>query len=181
LFLAVLAVAWIVVLVPPVLRARNDSRSRGDSIGDFQNRLGVLGRAPASRQARRAARATLGSAGAPGRSLAANRGLRSPVRPLPRPVETVRSAGSERASRRRREVVTVLFTAVLLSAAVASALGGSFFWAFQILSDLLLLSYFGGMVWFRGRSAERMRTVRYLPQVRPRPVPAYALRRTASS
>ena len=42
LFLVVLAVAWIVVLVPPVLRARSESRNRGDSIGDFQNRLGVL-------------------------------------------------------------------------------------------------------------------------------------------
>jgi hypothetical protein len=78
-------------------------------------------------------------------------------------------------------VVTVLFTAAILSAAVASALGGTVWWALQILVDVLLLAYFGGMLWLRSNSAERMRTVHYLPQVRPRPVPAYALRRTASS
>jgi hypothetical protein len=37
------------------------------------------------------------------------------------------------------------------------------------------------MLWFRSNAAGRARTVHYLPQVRPRPAPAYALRRTASS
>jgi hypothetical protein len=68
----------------------------------------------------------------------------------------------------------------MLSAAVASALGGAF-WALQIVTDLLLVIYFAGMLWFRSNNAERNRSVHYLPQVRPRPVPAYALRRTASS
>ncbi len=196
MFLGVLAVAWIVVLVPPVLRARNDSRSRGDSIGDFQNRLGVLGRTH-SRQSRRAARAARGSRGefAPMPGVASAVGARRSVtnrlasgrarsqiaRPLTGPVEPVRTRGAERSARRRREVVTVLFTATMLSAAVASALGGSAWWAIQILTDVLLLAYVGGMLWFRSNSADRMRTVHYLPQVRPRPVPAYALRRTASS
>ena len=58
LFLVVLAVAWIVVLVPPVLRARSDSRNRGDSIGDFQNRLGVLSRSHSHRHLRRSPRAS---------------------------------------------------------------------------------------------------------------------------
>jgi hypothetical protein len=92
-----------------------------------------------------------------------------------------RTAGSESSARRRREVVTVLFTATVLSAAVASALGSGAFWGLHILADLALLTYVGGMLWFRSKGADRLRTVHYLPQVRPRPVPAYALRRTASS
>ena len=75
----------------------------------------------------------------------------------------------------------MLFTATVLSAAVASALGGGAFWGLHIVADLVLLTYVGGMVWFRNKGADRLRTVHYLPQVRPRPVPAYALRRTASS
>lgn len=201
MFLGVLAVAWVVVLVPPVLRARNDSRSRGDSIGDFQNRLGVLGRTHSSRHSRRAARAPqasradLGPMPGVGAALGARRSAtnrlangrsasraRTPIAlPLTGPVEPVLTRGAERSARRRREVVTVLFTMSMLSAAVASAFGGSAYWAVQILTDLLLLAYVGGMLWFKGNRAERMRTVHYLPQVRPRPVPAYALRRTASS
>jgi hypothetical protein len=96
-------------------------------------------------------------------------------------VEPVRTRAAEQSARRRREVVTILFTAAMLSAAVASALGGTVWWALQVVVDLVLLTYFAGMLWFRSNSAERMRTVHYLPQVRPRPVPAYALRRTASS
>jgi hypothetical protein len=96
-------------------------------------------------------------------------------------VAPVRSAGAEHSARRRREVVTVLFTATVLSAAVASALGGGAFWGLQILADLALLVYVCGMLWFRSKFADRARTVHYLPRVRPRPAPAYALRRTASS
>ena len=190
MFLGVLAVAWIVVLVPPVLRARSDSRSRGDSIGDFQNRLGVL-RHTHSRQARKAARAARsvrgdlgpmpGFASAVGTSSRfSGRVSRSVPRPLTGPVEPVRTRAAERSSRRRREVVTVLFTSTMLSAAVASAMGGGAFWGLQILTDLLLLTYVAGMMWFKSNGTDRARTVRYLPPVRPRPVPAYALRRTAS-
>ena len=75
----------------------------------------------------------------------------------------------------------MIFTATILSAAVAAALGGTLWWGLQILTDLVFLSYVAGMVWFRSVAADRMRTVRYLPPVRPRPVPAYALRRTGSS
>jgi hypothetical protein len=213
LFLGVLAVAWIVVLVPPIVRARNDSRSRGDSVGDFQNRLGVLGRTH-SRRAARAAR--LAGGGTPGRAARgprtnlapmsggamsggpmsggpmsggiargarpANRRLRSAApRPLTGPIEPVRTRSAEQSARRRREVVTILFTSAMLSAAVASALGGGLFWGLQILCDLLLLTYCLGLVMLRSNGNDRMQPVAYLPQVRPRPVPAYALRRTASS
>jgi hypothetical protein len=101
--------------------------------------------------------------------------------PRPGPMAAVHNPGAERSARRRREVVTVLFAATTLSAAVASALGGSTVWALQILTDLALLTYVLGMLWFRGNGAGRARNVHYLPQVRPRPAPAYALRRTASS
>lgn len=39
--LVILAVLWAVVLVPPLLRSRNEAR-RSDSVGDFSYRLGVL-------------------------------------------------------------------------------------------------------------------------------------------
>jgi hypothetical protein len=102
-------------------------------------------------------------------------------RPLPGPFEPVRTRRADQSSRRRREVVTILFTSAMLSAAVASALGGGLFWGLQILCDLLLLAYCLGIVMMRGNGNDRMHSVAYLPQVRPRPVPAYALRRTASS
>jgi hypothetical protein len=193
LFLGVLALAWIVVLVPPVLRARNDSKVRGDSIGDFQNRLGVLGHSQsARRRATRARNLAANPVGAPGRRAARVPGhaiaplpLRAPrpsvARPLTGPVEPLRTRAAERSARRRREVVTVLFSATILSAAVAVALGGTLWWGLQIVTDLAFVAFVVGMVWFRSVAADRMRTVRYLPPVRPRAVPAYALRRTASS
>ena len=197
MFLGVLAVAWIVVLVPPVLRARNDSRNRGDSIGDFQNRLGVLARSH-SRRGGRARVASLAKQGratqGPHAALAPMPGVGAPLgarrrtarvtrtpAALTGPVEPMRTRAAERSSRRRREVVTVLFTTTMLSAAVASAVGASALWALQILCDLALLTYVVGMLWFKSNGVDRKRTVHYLPQVRPRPVPAYALRRTASS
>jgi hypothetical protein len=102
-------------------------------------------------------------------------------RSLPGPMAPVRNPAAERSARRRREVVTVLFAATTLSAAVASAIGGTAVWGLQILTDLALLTFVVSMLWFRGNGATRARNVHYLPQVRPRPVPAYALRRTASS
>ncbi|MGQ0826553.1 MAG: hypothetical protein ACT4OX_16255 [Actinomycetota bacterium] len=42
LVLLILALLWAVVLVPPLLRARTERA--GDSIGEFNYRLGVLGR-----------------------------------------------------------------------------------------------------------------------------------------
>ena len=75
----------------------------------------------------------------------------------------------------------MLFTTMVLSAAVASAIGGNALWGLQILCDLVLLGYVAGMLWFKSNGVDRKRTVHYLPQVRPRQVPAYALRRTASS
>jgi hypothetical protein len=126
--------------------------------------------------ARRAAVGTAASSGVANRptrpSMNAGRpGLMAPVR----------NPGAEQSARRRREVVTVLFAATTLSAAVASALGGSAMWGLQILTDLALLTYVLSMLWFRGNGATRARNVHYLPQVRPRTSPAYALRRTASS
>ena len=162
MFLVVLAVAWIVVLVPPVLRARSESRNHGDSIGDFQNRLGVLSRSHSSRQFRRAPRASRPSRAdmspmpGPASALGARRAAignaassgvaNRPARPStngprPGPMAPVRNPGAERSARRRREVVTVLFAATTLSAAVASALGGTAVWALQILTDLALLTY----------------------------------------
>jgi hypothetical protein len=182
LVLGILAVAWIVVLVPPVLRARNDSRSRGDSIGDFQNRLGVLSRTHPRQSGRALAAQVSRGASLVAIGRVAPRPARPPsVRPLTGPVEPVRTPAAERSARRRREVVTVLFTATMLSAAVASAMGGGGFWVIQILTDVLLVTYVAGMLWFRSNGADRLGTLRYLPQVRPRAVPAYALRRTASS
>jgi hypothetical protein len=61
------------------------------------------------------------------------------------------------------------------------AVGGTLWWAVQVATDLAFVAYVAGMIWFHNVAADRMRTVRYLPPVRPRSVPAYALRRTGSS
>jgi hypothetical protein len=48
--LVILAALWAVVLLPPLLRSRSERST--DSIGDFNYRLGVLGRTNGARHAR---------------------------------------------------------------------------------------------------------------------------------
>lgn len=153
--LLILAALWAIVLVPPLLRSR--TQRSGDSIDDFNYRLGVLGR-------------TNGTV---------------PLVPEPQPASEfavrpgVHAAPAlSPAAKRRRDVLTVLAAAVAATFILASVSGASILWALQVLSDLLLVGYVGLLAWFRSLTVERDRAVAYLPHRAPAD---FALRRTASS
>ncbi|GIU86343.1 MAG: hypothetical protein KatS3mg009_0858 [Acidimicrobiia bacterium] len=155
--LLILAVLWAVVLVPPVLRAKRTERA-GDSIGDFSYRLDVLSRTngTGTRVRHRAPLVTPGRAG---------------PRPLAPP------SASQRAARRRRDVLTVLVAGAAVTFLGAYGLRITAFWSLQLLFDVALVAYLGLWAWVRSVQAERSAKLRYLPP----PAPELALRRTGSS
>ncbi|HEX5614039.1 MAG TPA: hypothetical protein VFZ83_02690 [Acidimicrobiia bacterium] len=154
--LLILAVLWAVVLVPPLLRSR--TQQSGDSIDDFNYRLGVLGRT----------NGTFDPSAAPAR-----------VSPLP-PVRTDRPSARPLtpAAKRRRDVMTILAAAVAATFILASVGGAPILWAVQVIADLLLVAYLALYAWFRSLSADRERTVHALSHRAPSEL---ALRRIASS
>ncbi len=170
--LALLVAAWVVVLAPPLLRSRgNPLRSLGaprssDSIGDFNYRLGVLGRAngtglgPVARQA-------------------------GPLPSLSAPVSPIQGAGpdldaAQLSAKRRRDVFTVLGGAAAITLFLAVVSGSGAVWRLQVLADLLLGAYVGLYAWYRRPAAEPLAKVSYLPRASS-PAPELALRRTAGS
>lgn len=155
--LLILAVLWAVVLVPPVLRAKRTERT-GDSIGDFSYRLDVLSRTNGAgpRVRHRAPVVTSG------------RSAPRPFAPLP---------ASQRAAKRRRDVLTVLVAGAAITFLAAHSLRIAAFWSLQLLFDVALVAYLGLWAWVRSAQAERSAKLRYLPP----PAPEFALRRTGSS
>lgn len=156
--LLILAALWAIVLVPPLVRSR--TQQSGDSIDDFNYRLGVLGRTNGAVPV-----APLPSRGTSSRSL-----LAAPAAHDARPLTP--------AAKRRRDVLTVLGASVAATFVLASVSGSSLLWAAQVLADLLLAAYLALYAWFRSLSIDRERTLRTLPHRAP---PELALRRAASS
>lgn len=154
LVLVILAVLWAVVLVPPLLRSRSDSR-RSDSVGDFRYRLGVLSKTGGHGHMRMATRA-------PHQDPYASRG----------------AAGMTRAQRRRRDVLLALTFAAVLTVGLAAGTGSTMMWALQLLADALLVVYVLAIVRMRSVATDRRAKVAYLPN---RAGPELMLRRTGSS
>lgn len=166
--LVILAGLWAIVLVPPLLRARNERAA--DSIGDFHQRLGVLGRTHRPSRRTRSAPARLPAAVPP---IPARPGS-APLRPDSAPLRP----GPEWSARRRRDVVNVLVTTVALTLALAYLAGGAAAWSLHVLADVMLVAYVGLLLRFGHLQAERAGRVRYLPTGPPSEL---VLRRTASS
>ena len=160
LILLGLAALWAVVLLPPLLRARTDRSA--DSIGDFNYRLGVLGQTNGA-----APTNTRPSTAAPSANV-----------PLP-PVYAAPMTASERAAKRRRDVVRILVAAVTITFVAAYFTGVPALWALQVVTDVLLVAYFALWAWVRQVQTEQVEKVRYLPQKQR--APELALRRTGSS
>ena len=151
--LGLLAVVWIAVLAPPLLRKGAETR-KADSIGDFRRQLVVLQRtgpsviAPANTRADRA----FGSA-TPAYATAA------PVARVARPVrETTRSA-----RRRRRNVLTGLTLTTLLLVVIGAVPGMHVMLALAAVSALLLGAYVALLVRLRNAAAEREMKLSFLP------------------
>ena len=168
LVLFILAVIWAAVLLPPYLQNRSESRP-ADSISSFQRQLSVLQRragtvvpqsrlttGPSPRAARAAGISRSGSA---------------------QPFRMTRSA----ARKRRRDVLSTLGAAVLLTFPLAVIMGGPV-WGLQVFCDLLLAAYVLLLIQSQQRAAEQEAKVRFLAtgSERAAPEPALALRRSGS-
>jgi hypothetical protein len=188
--LVVLALFWVVVLVPPLLRARAEHVSR-DSIRDFSFKIGALGSANAPYRPApfRANRARTGAAmpmnAMPMNAMPMN-AMPMNVRPanLPPAAYAPSGAGSERSALRRRQVFSVLGIATVVTLMLAMT-GTPGAWPMFALSALLLVAYVGLVAYLRPGSrarvpVDRLAQVRYLPPSRPAaPAPQYAYRRTS--
>ena len=156
--LFILAVLWAVVLVPPLLRSRRQRPP--DSIVDFNYKLDVLGKTYGHLEIENVS--------------AANQGPVIPDRML---VPVIRASATQRAARRRRDVVRALTASITVTLLLAAATDAPAAWALQILVDVMALAYLGLWAWLRVQD-QRGETVRYMPERR---APELALRRSASS
>ena len=164
--LALLVAAWVVVLAPPLLKSRGNPRS-GDSIGDFNHRLGVLGRANGT-----------GTGPVPAlRRTGPLPALSSPVPPLSSPVPFT---AAQQSAKRRRDCFTVLGGAAGITFLLAAVSGSGAVWKLHLMADVLLGAYVALYLWYRQAAAERLAKVRYLPAPASA-APGLSLRRTASS
>ena len=149
--LLVLAVIWGVVLVPPMLRSRSESRP-ADSIGNFRHQLSVLRRT--------------GPTVVP----AANP-LRIPGYAAPTPAPRYQMAraysrdGARRARtmKRRRDVLFTLVVAMGLTLVLGLLPPFRAVLGLHVLCDVALLAYVALLVRARNDAAEREMKLRFLP------------------
>lgn len=165
--LLVLAVLWGIVLLPPALRKRAETR-QGRSVENFRKRLEVL-TPPAVPRASRPPSAVrpVGSA-RPRASLVAEPGpVVPPSRPRaqPRPLTATRQFSRVDVLRRRRQVfgglcltATLTLTLALAYPGLRLALGVA-----HLLADAALAAYVTGLRRLRQLARERKAKVRYLP------------------
>ena len=153
--LGLLAVVWIAVLAPPLLRKGAETR-KADSVGDFRRQLVVLQRtgpsviAPANTRVDRHQRAAAPAAYA------------TPAQPLARMARQSRVA-TRGARRRRRNVLALLALTTLLLVVVGAVPGMHIALAPAALSAVLLTVYVALLVRLRNAAAEREMKLSFLP------------------
>jgi hypothetical protein len=164
--LLILAMVWLAVLGPGLLRRRAERRST-DSIGAFHRQLRVLQRTgPALVDA---AYRLEEEGGAPSTALR----LPRPQRPMRRASPAVTARHGERrtdpyfrpeACRRRRNILAGLLSVVLFTGLLGAvpALRPALF--VTVVDALLLAGYVGLLVYLRTLALERQVKLRYLPQ-----------------
>jgi hypothetical protein len=158
-----IAIAWIVILVPPMVRGRSP-RTRKSSGVDFQTALGKL---DASRN--RSASVTplrgapsLPNTVRPGHSLAGPPSLIESLTAVPE--------SADEARRRRRDVIVVLAGFATFTLLLAIVIGSVFVVA-HLLFDLALLGYVMAVAQRQRLADERLEKVTPLRPAR-RPAPA---------
>ncbi|MBV6509095.1 MAG: hypothetical protein JJLCMIEE_02162 [Acidimicrobiales bacterium] len=150
LVLVFLALIWAVVLIPPMLKNRAESRV-SSSITSFNRNLSVLQNSNKS-TAGTSRWPIHSSVPQPRATTAAIGGLQIPPARLTR----------EQAARRRREVCFGLVVAAVLTLGLAISFGGAFV-LLHVLADALLVGY--ALLWHQAnqRRHERTLKVHYLP------------------
>ncbi|MDQ6798658.1 MAG: hypothetical protein M3011_11695 [Actinomycetota bacterium] len=171
--LVVLALIWVAVLVPPVIRARSEGRP-ADSISAFRRQLTVLRRAhPTAGRSlvpdRPRAHAYAPGAGAPVTSLAARRSMATAraggARPVARQALVAAGLPTSRARtlRRRRDVFVVLLATVAITLVMSLLLGLRGLLFLNLVADVLLGAYVALLIRQRSAKAEQDMKVRFLP------------------
>lgn len=164
--LLVLAVIWGAVLIPPMLRARSESRP-ADSIGNFRHQLSVLRRT--------------------GPTLVGPANSRIPGYAAPAPSPTYQMArsytqgGARRARtlKRRRDVLFTLVGAMGTTLVLGLLPPFHALLGLHVLCDLLFAGYVVLLVQARNASAEREMKLRFLPAT-AQPDNVLLLRRSAN-
>jgi hypothetical protein len=181
----VLAILWAAVLIPPILRARNEGGG-GSSIGagltDFINTVS----------------SAFGHQRASDPDLPGMQPLVGPVGPVGNAMGPMRGQGATSpAQRRRRTILVGLLVAVGITLVMAAFSGGNVvFLGLQGATDVLLGAYIYLLLQLKTRQATRrapqlrpaepdsprrhLRPVPAFGDLTPVPEPAFALRRTAS-
>lgn len=165
--LLVLAVIWGAVLVPPMLRARSESRP-ADSIGNFRHQLSVL---------RRTGPAVVAPANP----------LRIPSYAAPTPAPTYQMARSysrdsarrARTLKRRREILYTLLVAMGTTLVLGLLPPFRALLGLHLLIDVLFAGYVALLIQARNASAERDMKLRFLPAT-AQPDNVLLLRRSAN-
>ncbi|HEX9991392.1 MAG TPA: hypothetical protein VGB14_00550 [Acidimicrobiales bacterium] len=163
--LLILAIVWAVVLVPPWLRNRSESRP-GDSISSFRQQLSVLERTtPGATPLRRPVPAPV-----------------APPQPYIHPaVARRRRVVSSRrlARKRRRDIFTGLLVLMVATLALSFVPGLQMLRTVHFVLDALFVAYIALLVRAQRLAAEREMKVHYLPGT-VAAEPALLLRRSAN-
>lgn len=194
--LLILAGIWAAVLITPIVRARAES-SPADSIGDFRRQLRVLQRtgpsrglgidvADGGRYVEAVGAVPLGPLGTSrrGNVAAPVAGARSaPIAAQGPAVAPTASARRARTIRRRRDVMFTLLMGMGTTFVLAMVVSSTPLWMLHFVMDALFLGFVAMLVRVRNIAAEKEMKLRLLPQpaVRPQPVPAFAMRRSATN
>ena len=153
MLLLILAVVWAVVLVPPWLRSRADSRP-ADSISAFRHRLTVLERT-----------GPVGTRRVPMMAHRSDVNGYVPIarRPAPRTAMSATSARA-RTQRRRRDIFVGMLAAMATSLVLGFVPALRILWVVHLLVDFMFVTYVAALVHMRNQAAEREMKVRFLPQ-----------------
>lgn len=148
--LSLLAVVWLAVLAPPLLRRGVETR-RSDSVGDFRRHLGVLQR-------------TGPSVIAPAHTRMARQvPPYAPGLPVTRRANATARASRSQTLRRRRNVLLGLLAASVFFLALGAMPGLHMVLAVAGVSVLMLLGYVAMLVRMRNVAAERDMKLTFLP------------------
>lgn len=159
--LGLLAVVWIAVLAPPLLRKGAETR-KADSIGDFRRQLVVLQRtgptviAPANTRVDHRFGAPAPAYTGPAPTYAA------PAGAVPRVPRRTRET-TLNARRRRRNVLVTLTLTTLLLVILGVVPGMHLLLAVAAVSAVLLAGYVALLVRMRNAAAEREMKLSFLP------------------
>jgi hypothetical protein len=148
LVILVLGILWAAVLLPPILRSRNESGGPSGGIGDFVGKLREgLGGHRDSGPSLPPLTPIMGPVGGPVGPMG---GPATPTGPVRVP------GGMSPQQRRRRDVLIGLLAAAGLTFVMAFMGGSMIFWVLQLLADALLAGYMYLLLQLKARGQSSM-------------------------